>query len=222
MKVVVFAATKGGVAKTTLCYNVALAAAEKHQVFIVDLDPQGSLRDVSTKRNEMVNPRLINDVESVGKSVRLLTQAGYDREYMFVDTPGSMMPVITDALAAADLIVLPTQPSPLDLHAQDAVAARIEKMGLSDRMMFVLTRTSAKADTDKARDYLKLRTRFPIHTMVERADYKRAAERGQAAWEMSGNKDARKEILKLWGEMQSAMHSSMSAKEGKSDGKRLH
>ena len=188
MKVIVFAATKGGVSKTTLCYNVALMAASKSQVFLADLDPQRSLTHMWSKRNEMVNPRLITDVESVAKSVRLLTQAGYDREYMFIDTPGSLMPIITDAIEAADLIVLPTQPSPLDLHAQDAVAARIEKLGLRSKTMFVLTRTSAKADTKHAADYLKLRTPFPILTMAERVDYKRAAELGQAGWELSGNK----------------------------------
>ncbi len=205
MKVVVFAATKGGVAKTTLCYNVALMAAERSKVFVADLDPQASLTDIWSRREELVNPRLITDVESVAKSVRLLTQAGYDREYIFVDTPGSLMPVITEAIEAADLIVLPTQPSPLDLHAQDAVAARIEKLGLRHKTMFVLTRTSAKADTDKAKQYLQLRTSLPILTMAERADYKRAAERGDAGWEPSSNKDARAEIKKLWDAMRAAM-----------------
>jgi chromosome partitioning protein len=205
MKVVVFAASKGGVAKTTLCYNTALIAAEKSQVFIADLDPQRSLSDIWQRRNEFVNPRLITDVESVAKSVKLLTQAGYDREFMFVDTPGSMMPVITDAIMAADLIVLPTQPSPLDLHAQDAVAARIDKMGLSEKVMFVLTRTSTKADTEKAKEYLRLRTRFPILTMSERVDYKRAAEKGQAAWEVSRGKEIKTEISELWVEMQKAI-----------------
>lgn len=213
MKVVVFAASKGGVAKTTLCYNVALMAAQKSQVFLADLDPQGSLQEIWKRRDEFVNPRLITDVSSVSQSVRLLTQAGYDREFMFVDTPGSLMPVITDALEAADLIILPTQPSPLDLHAQDAVAARIERMGLSDKAMFVITRTSTKADTEKARDYLKIRTKHPILTIAERADYKRAAEKGQAGWEHNGNKDAKAEVKKLWDAMQAAITGNTASKE---------
>lgn len=213
MKVVVFAASKGGVAKTTLCYNVALMAAQKSQVFLADLDPQGSLQEIWKRRDEFVNPRLITDVTSVSQSVRLLTQAGYDREFMFVDTPGSLMPVITDALEAADLIILPTQPSPLDLHAQDAVAARIERMGLSDKAMFVITRTSTKADTERAKDYLKIRTRHPILTIAERADYKRAAEKGQAGWEFNNNKDAKAEVKKLWEAMQVAIHGDRAPKE---------
>jgi chromosome partitioning protein len=224
MKVIVFAATKGGVAKTTLCYNTALMAALKSQVFMADLDPQGSLTHIWQRRDELINPRLITDVESVAKSVRLLSQAGYDREFMFVDTPGSLMPVITDAVEAADLIVLPTQPSPLDLHAQDAVAARIEKLGLQSKTMFVLTRTGAAADTDKAKEYLKLRTPHPILTMVERVDYKRAAEKGQAAWEYKGNKDAKAEIKKLWDAMLTAMRGSHAKDktERTGDDQRIH
>jgi chromosome partitioning protein len=139
---------------------------------------------------------------------------------MFVDTPGSIMPVINDALQAADLILLPTQPSHLDLHGQDAVAARIEKLGLEDRMMFVLTRTSNKPDIEKAKAYLKPRTRHPILTIAERADYKRAAESGQAAWELSNNKDAKSEIAKLWDAMQMAIRSITTEKEGARDERR--
>src|SRR5262249_41438725 len=105
MKVIVFASTKGGVAKTTLCYNAALAAAEKSNVFIADLDPQGSLQAIWQRRNEVVNPRVIADIESVARSVKLLTSAGLDRDYLFIDTPSSIMPIITDAIMAADLIV---------------------------------------------------------------------------------------------------------------------
>jgi cellulose biosynthesis protein BcsQ len=66
---------------------------------------------------------------------------------VFVDTPGSLMPIITDAIEAADLIVLPTQPSPLDLHAQDAVAASIEKLGLRDKIKMVLLLSSFSASS---------------------------------------------------------------------------
>jgi chromosome partitioning protein len=205
MKVIVFAKTKGGVSATTLCYNIAIMAAAKSKVFLVDLDPQRSLTNIWEKSRELVNPRLITDVESVAKSVRLLAQADYAREYMFVDTPGAGMALITEAIEAADLIVLPTQPSPLDVHAQDAVAARIEKLGMRNKTMVVLTRTSTKADTDKAQKHLQLRTPYKIPTMAERADYKRATETGQAAWELDKNKRIKAEIKKIWDAIQQAM-----------------
>jgi len=46
MKTIVFAASKGGVGKTTLCAalsSYASAASKKKRIAIIDLDPQGSL-----------------------------------------------------------------------------------------------------------------------------------------------------------------------------------
>lgn len=112
MKTIVIAKTKGGVGGSTLCYNVALyAAAQATPVCLIDRDPQESLTKMWVARSELINPILIYDVESVARSVKLLTGANYDREFLFVDTPGSMMPIIVDAISAADLIVVPTRPS---------------------------------------------------------------------------------------------------------------
>ena len=45
MKTIVFAASKGGVGKTTLCAALAAYAGAntKKKVAVIDLDPQGSL-----------------------------------------------------------------------------------------------------------------------------------------------------------------------------------
>lgn len=223
MKVITFASPKGGTAKTTLTYNFALMAAAKSQVFITDLDPQGSLQEIWKRRNEMVNPRLITDVESVAKSVRLLTQAGYGREFMFVDTPGSLWPVITDAVAASDVIVLTAQPSPIDLSSVEALAVRIDKMGLSSRLMILLTRCSNKEDTKHAVDFLSMRTPHPILTISERVDYKRAADQGVAAWEFGkGNRDIKAETKKAWDLMQKIMNQDAATGAVKADDQRIH
>ncbi len=156
--------------------------------------------------------------------MRLLTQAGYDRPYMFVDTPGSLMPVITDAIGAADLIVIPTQPSPLDLRAQDAIMDRIERMELGGKVMHVLTRTQANKPgieaIDKAMLYLAPRSPHATPTMAERIDYKRAAETGRAAWEIAKGKtrdEIKAEIGGIWQAMQTAMQTTASVTESASE-----
>lgn len=206
MKTIVFAATKGGVGKSTLCFNVAVEAGRKHQVLLADLDPQRSLSNMFARRSEMVNPRLVTKVTDLGESVRLLTEAGYGREFIFVDTPGSMMPIIRSALSAADLIVLPLQPSPMDWLAQEAVADQVDALGLSDRTMFVINRAEGKSDlVDRAQEFFALRTKFPIPIIKHRVDYARGAETGKAGFEVSNNRDAAKECRDLWKAMQDAL-----------------
>jgi cellulose biosynthesis protein BcsQ len=55
-------------------------------------------------------------------------EAGFDRDYAFVDTPGSIMPIITDPLEAADLVVVPVQPGQLDFWGQNAAVDQIERL----------------------------------------------------------------------------------------------
>jgi chromosome partitioning protein len=209
MKIIVFAKTKGGVAASTLCYNIAIMAAAKSQVFLVDRDPQKSLEKMWYVRNELLNPRLITDVENVARAAKRISEAGFDRDYMFVDTPGAIMPIITDALVAADLIVVPTQPGQLDLWGQDAVIDRIDRLGLTHKRMFVLTRVqSGKGRAEEAaaaRGHLLQHSPHPIPIMQERIDYRRASENGKAAWEIGGNKDLKGEIEKIWEAMQVAL-----------------
>lgn len=199
MKTIVFAATKGGVGKTTLTFNVAVEAAKKHQVLLADLDPQRSLKNMWERRGELVNPRLVSNVDNLTKSIKLLSEAGYDREFMFVDTPGSLMPIIRDALAAADLVVLPVQPSPMDWTAQEAVADLVDSMGLKDSVVFVINRAEGKSDmVERTVEFFKMRTRFPILKVTHRADFARGVDVGKTGAEVAKNKDAAKDIRDLW------------------------
>lgn len=224
MKTIVFAATKGGTGKTTLCFNVAIEAARKHQILIADLDPQRSLKAMWERRNEMLNPRLVSNVQSLGQSVKLLSEAGYGREFMLVDAPGSLMPVIRDALSAADLIVLPVQPSPMDWTAQEAMADLVASMGLRNRTLIVINRAESKSDlVDRTREFFAMHTPFPMPIIKERADYKRGVETGKAGFEVSGNKDSAKEVRDLWSAITSALDSqNQPISKGDSNEQRIH
>jgi chromosome partitioning protein len=204
MKVIVFAASKGGVGKTTLLFNVATYAADAGRgVLIADLDPQGSLRELWTLRNELVNPRLVSKVGKVAESVALLASAGYDKEFIFVDTPGSLFPVIRDGVSAADLVVLPTRPNPVDLRAQDDVINVVEDERKLRQALFVLNQTEKGDLLEKAKAYLAPRARHPVAVVPKRTEYARSAGTDKAAWEVS--KDAKADIKRLWEAMLAAM-----------------
>jgi cellulose biosynthesis protein BcsQ len=85
------------------------------------------------------------DVGSLSDALRRLKKAGYNRDYMIIDTPGSFMNIIKDAIEVADCLVLPLQASPLDFLAQKDVAADIEAMGKKGRTVFVLNKADMRS-----------------------------------------------------------------------------
>ena len=196
MKVIAFCGTKGGVGKSTLAFNVGIKAAEKHLVYLADVDPQLSLATMHERRGELTNPRLVTRVKNVSETVRLLNEA-YARDYLIVDTPGSMMPVIRDAMLAAGCIVLPVQPSKIDWLAQEAVADLVDDMGLTDRALFVVNRAEARDEmAEEAKHFFSTRTKRPILTIRRRPEYVTGFDQGQAGIESSNA--AAKEIGDLW------------------------
>jgi chromosome partitioning protein len=219
MKVIVFTATKGGVGKSTLCFNVALEAAKEHQVLLADLDPQQTLKSMWTRRAEMLNPRLVTNLRGgIANGVALLREAGYSHEFMIIDTPGSDMEMIEDAISAADAIVLPTGPSPLDWIAQEAVADLVDSKGLMGRALFVVNRAGDRVKegekpgmVEKTEAFFRLRTRNPMPVIKHRDVYAKAAETGKAGIETSHA--ARAEIAALWAAIKAIARTTHAEKE---------
>ena len=203
MKVIVFASSKGGVGKTTLAFNAAIyAAGAGVGVQLADRDPQRSLMDICRRRRETPelvadNPMLLENVDTVSETVSTLIESGYDRDFLLVDTPGSFINVLQEAISVADVVVVPLQPSPMDFLAQEDVVELIEKMGKRDRVLFVLnridSRSSIVAETIRA---IKPFTPYPPVKIAQRIDYARAGITARAGVEV--NKDAAAEINTLW------------------------
>ena len=143
MRVVVFASQKGGSGKTTLAGHVAVQAerAGAGPVAIIDTDRQGSLSDWWNVRDAEVPifarttfPRLISDLESLSESGVKLT---------IIDTPPAITLAIRDVIVYANLVVVPTRPSPHDLRA---VGATIELVEAAKKpLIFVINAATKRA-----------------------------------------------------------------------------
>lgn len=203
MKVIVFAATKGGVGKTTLAFNVAMEAAKSLGVLLIDLDPQQSLRGLWERRGEVSNPRMIDGVDTVSNAVQRLTASGYARDALAVDTPGSHVHVIRDAIIAADIVILPVQPSPMDLLAQAAVCDLVQTTG-RQQVLFALNRVDPRTSLAReAAGWLAEHYPHPVVQIKQRAAYARSAVVGKAAGDL--DKEAAAEIKALWAKIQELM-----------------
>ena len=117
MKVLSLVARKGGVGKSTLSINLAVAAMEAgHRVGVIDLDPQSSLSEWTDRRT--AEEPVVSDVK-VNMLPKFIT-AGREKlglDLMFVDTPPASSDEMDAAILAADYVVIPTQASLFDLRA---------------------------------------------------------------------------------------------------------
>jgi chromosome partitioning protein len=205
MKTIVLAATKGGTGKTTLAFNIGIEAAKHGTVYFADLDPQKSLKILCERRglDEQGDPLFLDNVETITGAVAALGRSGgrFSRDFLIVDSPGSFMKIIREAIGAADCVVLPVQPSPLDVAAQEDVARVIAELGKSDKAIFVLNRVDARASLLTRETLLRLGKMIPDSPIRpvevrQRTDFVRAASTGRTGAELNG--EARAEITELW------------------------
>jgi cellulose biosynthesis protein BcsQ len=205
MQVIAAIASKGGVGKTTLLFALGVEAAKTRSVFFCDLDPQGSLKrlcDRRSKRDDVdhSNPLLLDGVLNIQEAKTKLERSDYRRDLMFVDTPGSMVSIISHAVSVADCVLIPVQPSMLDMLAQEDAAAIVAEHEKDAKTLFVLNRVDGRMGVEDS--VRRIITRFqntPVK-VHQRAAYARAHIIGKSGAEIDGRCAA--EISALWGKVE--------------------
>ena len=121
--VITVAQQKGGAGKTTLVVQLATALrAAGRSVALVDIDPQASLTAWMRRREHRPQPAADLRLSMVGGwrlSVEL-DRLKRDHDLILVDTPPHAETEARGAIRAADLVLVPVQPSPLDVWASAA------------------------------------------------------------------------------------------------------
>ncbi|WP_342112187.1 AAA family ATPase [Methylobacterium sp. SI9] len=198
MRVLTMAAQKGGAGKTTLAASLAVAAAKAGEIVVsVDLDPQGSLREWSERRE--AKDIIYQPVEAAGLAdlVRRLRAHG-KTTLVVIDTAGVIGPEVTVALQQADLALLPVRPSLLDLTATRRTAERLDI--LKRPYAFVLNQVQASAFArveDAAEALVEIGPLYP-GSIALRTDHLDAMTLGLGVTEWRPKAPAAEEIAELW------------------------
>jgi chromosome partitioning protein len=131
--------TQGGVGKSTIAGNLAAGSPPGHGV-VVDADPQHSL--VAWANRARNAGRLRREFEGSAATRGQGLARLKDADIVLIDTPPGMPEMAYQAALAADLMLLPCGPSPLDLFALKealslALKARAERRSKKPRIRLV-------------------------------------------------------------------------------------
>jgi chromosome partitioning protein len=114
--IVAFLNHKGGVGKTTLALHVAGAwAAQGKRIMVVDTDSQGSALDWSEQRVKEGLTPLFDVIELARDTLHVETpEIARDVHHVLIDGSSHSPALMRSATLAADLALVPAQPSPFD------------------------------------------------------------------------------------------------------------
>ena len=132
MLVITVAQQKGGAGKTTLAIQLATAfRAGGLRVALVDIDPQASLSGWMRRREHRSQPAPELRLSMIGGWRLGVELDRHRREHhlILVDTPPHAEADAKGAIRAAALVLVPCQPSPLDIWASAATLDLARKEG---------------------------------------------------------------------------------------------
>ena len=197
MRTLVVASQKGGVGKTTIAGHLAVMAelSNAGPVALIDTDPQGSLSSWWNER-QAERPLFASvDIANLSMHLKKLAKAGV--KLAIIDTPPAVTGTIRDVLAVADLVLIPTRPSPHDLRAVGSTVDLVEQAG--KRMIFVINGAAARARiTGEAAVALSQHGTVAPVTLYQRTDFAASMIDGRTVQELDANSKSAEEIKNLW------------------------
>ena len=180
MRVLALASQKGGSGKTTLSGHLAVQAqrAGAGPVVLIDIDPQGSLADWWNEREAEYPAFAQTTVARLANDLAILRQQGF--KLAVIDTPPAITMAIQSVISVAELMVVPTRPSPHDLRAVGATVDLCERAGKP--LIFVVNAATPKA-------------KITVH---HRTDFAASMIDGRTVMEVDPESRSAQEVTALW------------------------
>ena len=197
MYVIVFASQKGGSGKTTLCGQLAVEAerAGAGPVALIDTDPQGSLADWWNARAAETPAFVKTSFSHMKEDLEELRARG--TKLVFIDTPPAVTETIKAVVDHADLVVIPTRPSPHDLRAVGATVDIIE--GLGKPLVFAVNGATCRARiTGETAVALSQHGTVAPVTVHQRVDFATSMIDGRTVSEINAGSRSAEEVDGLW------------------------
>jgi chromosome partitioning protein len=146
-RVITIAQRKGGAGKTTLAAQLAVAwARQGAKIAVLDIDPQASLSGwVALRRTRLGAAGTGFDFAALPgwRAEQWIAEHAREADLVLVDGPAHIEAEARIAVRAAALVLIPVQPSPLDLWATEATLAMARDEGR--QILAVLNRVAPRS-----------------------------------------------------------------------------
>src|ERR1044072_9162025 len=197
MRVLAMASQKGGSGKTTLSGHLAVQAQRSGMgpVVLIDIDPQGSLAEWWNDREDELPAFAQTTVARLSAALETLRAQGF--KLAVIDTPPAITMAIQSVIGVAELIVVPTRPSPHDLRAVGATVDLCERAGKP--LIFVVNAATPKAKiTSEAAVALSQHGTVAPITLHHRTDFAASMIDGRTVMDLDPEGRSATEITALW------------------------
>lgn len=203
---------KGGGGKTTLATHLAGELASREtSVLVIDADPQGSALDWSQRRALLGLPRRFGVVGLARETLHQeVPEIARQIHHVIIDGPPRVTSLARSAILAADLVLIPVQPSPYDVWASNEIVSLITEAKLfkpSLKAAFVINRRIV--GTVIGRDVRAALAEYPLRTLTatvsQRILFPESAATGQLVNEIDVRSSAAREIAALAADVRAIM-----------------
>ena len=195
-KIICVANRKGGVGKTTLATNLAVALNNKGKSILIDADEQQSAFKWANQRDDIECITIHSDL------LEKLEQLDKEYEYILIDVAGRASTIFREALLVSDKLIVPTQPSLLDLQVLDYMQEKVKtaKQTNENLKAYVLINRAAVRTTElkDAIEFIAEFDQFKLLKTVlfERKQFRDAIVESKSVTEMNASK-AKDELNQL-------------------------
>jgi len=198
MYIVAVVMEKGGVGKTTIALNLAVAATQDGlSAAVIDIDQQATASNWTDRRSNE-KPWVVPTLTArLGAAIEQAKAQGI--EFLVIDTPPHSGPDAAEAARRADAVVVPVEPHLFTLETVPKLAELLRFVG-NPPALFVVNKAPAQGtEGSNAADYIKAQG-FSVCPVILhlRAAHRHATNVGKVAAEYDSDGKAAQEVLQLY------------------------